>query len=277
MLADVLDAPVAELAVGDDIDVLQHFLNAGPLHSCQHGSSGFDLGLARQGTDLVLFQTILEDVLDNETARLAQSDLVPHALQSLVDVLHDLGRRVRPAKFEQLLPDMACIAMDDSLGDPTEQLVHHDGLVLLWHRIEGLLDDMAAKRIHREVECVATDRFSNLDDLLRSSVLEASLDQEITKPVDHERVGLGHDCLDNVVLLLGGADLQLLLQEDGGLLVVVADNFVDDVLPVACNIAIEEPAIVERLRRRQKRLYFGARLPRRTITLAKPGGSENSP
>jgi hypothetical protein len=228
-----------------------------------------------QGTYLVLFQTVLKDVLDNETARLAQSNLVPHALQSLVDVLHDLWRRVRPAKFEELLPDMAGIAMDDSLGNPAEQLVHHDSLVLLRDRIECLLNDVAAKRIHGEVERVAANRLGNLDDLLRSTVLKASLDQEVAKPVDHERIGLGYDCLDNVVLLLRGPDLELLLQEYGRLLVIVADNLVDDVLPVACDIAVKEPAVVERLRRRQKRLDLGARLLENMITLAKPRSSED--
>jgi hypothetical protein len=33
VLADVLNAPVAELAVGDDVDVLKNLLNAGALLS----------------------------------------------------------------------------------------------------------------------------------------------------------------------------------------------------------------------------------------------------
>lgn len=41
---------------------------------------------------LIFLETILEDVLDNQAASFAQSDFVPHASQSLVDELHDLGR-----------------------------------------------------------------------------------------------------------------------------------------------------------------------------------------
>ena len=42
-------------------------------------------------------------------------------------------------------------------------------------------------------------------------MLEAALDQEVTEAVDHEGIGLVDDGLDNVKLLLGSADLELLL------------------------------------------------------------------
>ena len=35
VLADVLDAPVAELAMSNDVDVLQDFFDAGALNTCQ--------------------------------------------------------------------------------------------------------------------------------------------------------------------------------------------------------------------------------------------------
>lgn len=60
-------------------------------------------------------------------------------------------------------------------------------------------------------------------------------------------ISLSDDGLNNLELLLGGADLELLLQEYRGLLVVVAYNLVDDVLPVTVDIAIEESAIVQGL------------------------------
>ncbi len=82
-------------------------------------------------------------------------------------------------------------------------------------------------------------------------MLEASLDKEIAESVDHERVGLGDDGLDDLVLLLRSADLELLLEEDRSLLVVVADNLVNDVLPVAVDVAVKQLAVVERLRRRE--------------------------
>lgn len=98
VLADVLDAPVAELAVSDDIN------------------TGKDLADTRT---FVLIETVLEDVLDDKTASLTQRDLVPHPAKSLVDVSHDLRRRTTPTELEKLLPNMACVAVDDSLGDAT--------------------------------------------------------------------------------------------------------------------------------------------------------------
>lgn len=77
-------------------------------------------------------------------------------------------------------------------------------------------------------------------------MLEASLDQEVTKAVDHERVGLRDNCLHDVILLLSGSNLKLLLKEDRSLLVIIAHDLVDDVFPVAINRTVEEATIVER-------------------------------
>ena len=71
MLADVLDAPVAELAMRDNVDAVEDLVDAGTL---------------------VLLEAILEDVLNHQTAGLAKGHFVPHATQSFVDVLHDLRR-----------------------------------------------------------------------------------------------------------------------------------------------------------------------------------------
>lgn len=79
VFANVLDAPVAKLAMRDDIDACKNLIDAGPL---------------------VLLQTILEDVLDDKAARLSKSDFMPHAAESLIDILHDLRRRVGPSKLE---------------------------------------------------------------------------------------------------------------------------------------------------------------------------------
>lgn len=73
MLADVLDAPVAELTVGDDIDASKDFVDARTL---SHVSIGRDS--TARCTFLVLFETILEDVLHHQTTSLTKSDLVPH-------------------------------------------------------------------------------------------------------------------------------------------------------------------------------------------------------
>jgi len=228
VLTDVLDAPVAKLAVGDDIDASKDLVDA---------------------RTLVLVETVLEDVLDDETASLSERDFMPHATKSLVDVLHDERRSSTPAELEQLLPDMACVAVDDRLRDTAQELVDHDGLVLLGHAVKGLLDDVAAESVHAEVQSVATDSLRNQHHLLRRAVLEAALDEEVAETVDHKWVGLVDDGLNDLELLLGSAKLQLLLKEDGSLLVVAAHDLVDDVAPVAAHVTIKQAAIVERLNR----------------------------
>lgn len=225
VLADVLNAPVAELTVSDDVD------------------AGKDLGDARA---LVFLQAVLEDVLDNETASFTEGNLVPHATKGFVDVLHDLRRGTAPAKLEQLLPDVARVAVDNRLRDATQQLVYHDGLVLFWDAVEGLLDDMAAEGIHREVQGIAANGVRDSDDLIRRAMLKAALNEEVAEAVDHQRVGLVDDGLYDLELLFLSADLELLLEKDRGLLVIVAYNLVDDIAPVAAHVAIEKAAVIER-------------------------------
>jgi hypothetical protein len=224
VLADVLDAPIAELPVGDDIDASKDLVDT---------------------RTLVFVETVLEDVLDHQTASLTERDFVPHATQGLVDVLHDLRWRTAPAELEQLLPDMASIAVDDSFRDAAEKLVDHDGLVLLRHAVKRLLNDVASERVHAEVQSVTTNSLCNGHHLLRRAMLEAALDQEVTETVDHEWIGLVDDGLHDVKLLLWRAKFQLLLKEDGSLLVIAANNLVDDVAPVAAHVTIKQAAIVE--------------------------------
>ena len=210
--------------------------------------------ISRIETYLVLLQAVLEDVLDDQTTSLTKGDLVPHPTKCLVDILHDLWRRLGPAKLEKLLPDVASIAVNDGLWNAAKQLVNHDGLVVLWNGIKGLLNNVASKSIHGQVESVATDGLSDLDDLLRSSVLEAPLNEKVTEAVDHQWISLGNNGLNNVILLLSGTDLELLLKEDRSLLIIVADNLVDDVLPVAVDSAVQQAAVVEWLRGWKERL-----------------------
>ena len=226
VLANVLDAPVAELTMGDNVNAGKDLVDA---------------------WTLVILKAVLEDVLNNKTASLAEGNLVPHATQGLVDVLHDLRWSITPAELEQLLPDVASIAVDNRLRDATQELVDHDGLVLLRNTVEGLLNNVAAKRIHAQVEGVAANSTGDGNDLLRSAVLKAALNQEVAEAVDHERIGLVDDGLHDLILLLLGADLELLLQEDGGLLVVAVDDLVDNVLPVAAHVAVQKTAVVHGL------------------------------
>ena len=99
MLAEMLDAPVAELAMCNEVDIVDDFLNGWPLF---------------------FFNAVLEDVLNDQAASLTQSNLMPHATKSLVHLEHDLRRLATPSELEQLLPDMTCIAVNNSVWDTTE-------------------------------------------------------------------------------------------------------------------------------------------------------------
>lgn len=157
---------------------------------------------------------------------------MPHASKSLVDLGHDLRWLATPSKLEQFLPDMASISMDDSVRNPSEELSDHVSLVTLGNRVESFLNNMTAKGVHAQRDDVTMYGVCDGNDLIGRAMLEASLNEEVTKTVDHERVGLIDDSLDDVKLLFSCANLQLLLQKDGSLLIIVAHNLVDNILPV---------------------------------------------
>lgn len=211
----------------------------------------------RNGCYLLILDAVFENVLDDKTASFAQGYFVPHSLESFIDFSHDLGRFTTPAEFEELLPDVAGIAVDDGFGDATKQFVHHDGFVLLRNTVECLLNNVATEWVHAEAEGIATDRICDGNDLFRSAMFEAALDQEISKTVDHQRISLVDDSLNDLILLLSSANLQFLLKENGRLLVIVADNLVNDILPVTCNALIKQPTVVQRLESRN--VSLGAR------------------
>ena len=96
VLADVLDAPVPKLPMSNDVDVGKDLFDAGPLSSVRPRTSRTETGSAY----FVLLEAVLEDVLDDQASGLAQGNLVPHAAESFIDILHDLGRRRRPSKLE---------------------------------------------------------------------------------------------------------------------------------------------------------------------------------
>lgn len=155
---------------------------------------------------LFLFEAVFEDVLDDQTSSLSQSYLVPHAAERFIHPSHDLRGLAIPTQLKQFLPYMARVAMNDSLGNPPQELVNHAGLVLLRHAVKCFLDDMTAERIHTEVNCVALDCVCNCHHLLRRAMFKATLNQEVSKPVDHELVGIVNNSLDDVVLLLRSSD-----------------------------------------------------------------------
>lgn len=125
----------------------------------------------------------------------------------------------------------------------------HNGLILLRYGIKGLLNDVTAKGVHAETQSVPTNGVCNGDDLFWSPMLEATLHEEVSEAVDHQRISLGDNRFNDFVLLLHCTNFELLLQEDRGLLVIVANNLVDDVLPVASHAPVEEATIIERLHR----------------------------
>jgi hypothetical protein len=121
--------------------------------------------------------------------------------------------------------------MNDRLWNAAEELMDHNSLVVLRNRVESLLDNVATKSIHGQVQGISSNGLSNLDDLLRSTMLKATLNQEVSEAIDlnlrvrryfkncetptrHQWVGLSDDCLNNFVLLLCCADFELLLKED---------------------------------------------------------------
>lgn len=109
---------------------------------------------------------------------------------------------------------MASISVNHGLGNPAQQLVNHDALMLLGNTVKCLLDHVAAKWVHAEAQSIASNRIGDGDNLIGRSVLEAALNQEVSEAVDHEGVSLVCNGLDNIVLLLSSANLELLLQED---------------------------------------------------------------
>ena len=123
--------------------------------------------------------------------------------------------------------------------------MHHHSLVFLRNAVESLLDHMATERVHTEVQRVAFDCIGDCNDLLRSPMLETTLNEKVAKAIDHQRIGLVHYSLNNIVFLLGSADLEFLLKEKRGLLVIVTDNLVHYILPVAGNILVQKSAVVE--------------------------------
>ncbi len=116
--------------------------------------------------------------------------------------------------------------------------MNHNSFVVFRNGIESLLDHMTPKWVHRQGECASSNGFCNLYHLLWGAVLEASLHQEVSETVDHQRISLGNNRLDDFVLLVRSPNLKLLLEEDRSLLIVAAYDLVNDILPIAVDIAV---------------------------------------
>lgn len=145
--------------------------------------------------------------MNNKTARFPKRNLVPHSDKGFVDVRHDLGRRLDPAKLKELLPDVAGVTMDNRFWDLLQELMYHDRFIILCNGIKCLLNDMTAKRIHRKLDRVASNCFRNPSHLVRCPVLKASLNEEISKAIYNQGVCLRGYSINDGVLLLRGANL----------------------------------------------------------------------
>lgn len=64
-------------------------------------------------------------------------------------------------------------------------------------------------------------------------MFKASLDEKVSETVYHQWVSLVYYSFDNFVLLLPSTNFELLLKENRCLLVIVANNFVNNIFPIA--------------------------------------------
>lgn len=127
---------------------------------------------------------------------------------------------------------MTSVSVDDGIWNAAKQFPNHISFMAFWNRVKGFLYDMAAEWVHAEGDDIAVYSISNSNDLVGRAMLETSLNEKVTEAVDHQRVCLVDNGFDDLELLLSCANLEFLLKEDGGLLIVVADDLVDNVFPV---------------------------------------------
>ncbi len=66
MFADVLNAPVTELSMSDDINAVEDFIDAGTLLCISTVSSGYGMD-----NYLVFLKAVLEDILNHQASSLA--------------------------------------------------------------------------------------------------------------------------------------------------------------------------------------------------------------
>lgn len=175
---------------------------------------------------------------------------MPHSSQGFIDLRHNLRRLPAPTELEKLLPHMTCVPMNNRFWNSAKKLMNHDSLVFFWDTVKSLLNYVTSEWVHAETQRVALDGVGYGNDLLRSSMLEAALNKKVAKTINHERVRLMCDGFDDIIFLFSCSNFELLLKKDRGLLIVVADNFVHYIFPVARNIFIKKSTVVEWFKRR---------------------------
>lgn len=125
--------------------------------------------------------------------------------------------------------------MHHGFWDPSKQFTDHSCLEFLWNTIECLLDNMTSECVHTQGHCVTPNGRRYAVNLILRSMLEAPLNKEISKSINHQLVCLCNNSLYNSVLLFDRANLELLLQEYGCLLIIIADNLINNIFPITIN------------------------------------------
>lgn len=228
VLADVLNAPITILATSDVVEIGQNFVDA---------------------RALVILITVLEDVLDDETTSLTDGYLRPLTNKCSIDSAHDHWWGTLPSELEELLPDVASIAMNNGVPDTREKFTDHLVLEALWNTIKSLLDDMATESISAEANSVVLDVGSEAHDLIVIGALEDALDEEVAEAIAHQLETTTDDAVNDRVLESWFRVLDLLLEEDGGLLIVAGDDFVDNQIPVSGDTRFKKLTPVDLLSR----------------------------
>jgi hypothetical protein len=93
------------------------------------------------------------------------------------------------------------------------------------------LNDVTTKHVHGQSDDVPEKGLDDPLDLVFGAILETPLDEKVAEAVDHEGVTLTDDGVDDLMFLDGCSELELLLEEEGSLLVALTDNLFNDVLP----------------------------------------------
>jgi len=68
------------------------------------------------------------------------------------------------------------------------------------------LNNVTTESIHRKSQGITTDRLSDLDDLISSTMLEATLHKEVAKAIDHQWIGLSYNSLNDLKFLITSAN-----------------------------------------------------------------------
>ena len=98
---------------------------------------------------------------------------------------------------------------------------------------------MTTKHVHRKIDDISPDGSRDSIDLILCAVFETSLHEKVAESVDHEGVTLTDDGVDDFVFLGGGCEFEFLLEEEGGLLVALDNDFFNDSLDCLARKGVE--------------------------------------